>query len=128
MLYSNSLTSQKRLSRQGLSFVEFVGCLAALGGGMVIGSMYLGLDVKAMAVGVLEKADISVPEVLKEAALPTSDEAAPSDSTSEEPSAVSESEGSEINIDSPTSDTGDPTAESGETSANGIWIERPKDN
>lgn len=57
-------------SRQGLSFVEFVGCLTALGGGIAIGAVYLGLDVKTMAVGVLEKADIQVPAILAEDARP----------------------------------------------------------
>ena len=48
----------------GISIVEFVGCLAALGGGVVLGSLYLGVDVKAMAVDLLEKADINVPVTL----------------------------------------------------------------
>jgi len=51
-------------SSRGVSFIEFVGCLAAMGGGLVLGSIYLGLDVKAMAVGILEKADIEVPAIL----------------------------------------------------------------
>ncbi len=55
-----------RRSTRGISVVEFVGCLAALGGGIVLGSIYLGVDVKAMAAGILEKADISVPAVLTE--------------------------------------------------------------
>ena len=55
-------------SRRAVTFVEFVGCLAALGGGLVLGSLYLGVDVKAMAVGVLEQADIEVPEILSTAA------------------------------------------------------------
>jgi len=47
-----------------VSVVEFVGCLVALGGGIVIGSMYLGVDMRAVAVGVLEKADNEVPAVI----------------------------------------------------------------
>ena len=50
-------------SRRGVSFAEFVGCLIALGGGVVLGSIYLGVDVKAMAIVILEKADIEVPAV-----------------------------------------------------------------
>lgn len=53
-----------RRNRSGISVVEFVGCLAALGGGVVLGSLYLGVDVKAMAVDLLEKADIDVPVTL----------------------------------------------------------------
>lgn len=53
-----------RRFRSGISIVEFVGCVAALGGGVVLGSLYLGVDVKAMAVGLLEKADIDVPASL----------------------------------------------------------------
>lgn len=52
------------VSRRGISAVELVGCLAALAGGLVLGSVYLGVDVQAMAVGVLEKADIEVPAIL----------------------------------------------------------------
>jgi hypothetical protein len=36
--------------RNGISFFEFVGCLAALSGGVAIGAMYLGVDVKRAAV------------------------------------------------------------------------------
>lgn len=70
--------------RRGISIVEFVGCLAALGGGVVLGSMYLGVDVKAMAVGILEKADISVPAILDEAA-PTTTEATLEDEPAGDP-------------------------------------------
>lgn len=68
---------------KGISVVEFVGCLAALGGGIVLGSMYLGVDVKAMAVGVLEKADINVPAVLSEGTSEGSETTQPTDSQAE---------------------------------------------
>ena len=44
--------------QRGLSFLEFVGCLFAMCGGVVLGSMYLGIDVQQMAVGVLEQAQV----------------------------------------------------------------------
>lgn len=48
-------------TRRGLSFVEFTGCLLALGSGVVLGSMYLGVDMKTMLVGILERADVIDP-------------------------------------------------------------------
>ncbi len=50
-----------RKSYGGLSFVEFLGCLAAVAGGVAFGSMYLGIDMKTMAIGVLEKAELIEP-------------------------------------------------------------------
>ncbi len=47
--------------QRGLSFLEFVGCLFAMSGGVVLGSMYLGIDVQKMAVGVLEQAQVVAP-------------------------------------------------------------------
>ena len=47
--------------RRGLSFVEFVGCLLAMGSGLVGGSFYLGVDVKTMFVGILERAELVDP-------------------------------------------------------------------
>jgi hypothetical protein len=47
--------------RRGLSFVEFVGCLLAMGSGLVGGSLYLGVDVKTMFVGILERAELVEP-------------------------------------------------------------------
>lgn len=59
---SMRLTSNKILrQRRGLSFVEFMGCLVAMTGGVVLGSMYLGVDVQKMAVGVLEQAQVIQP-------------------------------------------------------------------
>jgi hypothetical protein len=40
-------------ARRGLSFVEFVGCVFAITGGVALGSMYLGVDVEEAAVDVL---------------------------------------------------------------------------
>lgn len=45
-------------SRKGLSFVEFAGCICALGGGVALGSFYLGVDMKTMCATVLEQAEI----------------------------------------------------------------------
>jgi hypothetical protein len=47
--------------QRGLSFLEFIGCLFAMCGGVVLGSMYLGIDVRQMAVGVLEQAQVIAP-------------------------------------------------------------------
>ena len=58
------LNDRRGFARRGVSFVEFLGCLIALGGGLVLGSMYLGIDMQATAVGILEKADIQVPALL----------------------------------------------------------------
>ncbi|MEM9658492.1 MAG: hypothetical protein AAF961_09035 [Planctomycetota bacterium] len=45
------------LLRPGLSVVEFVACLCALAGGLALGSLYLGVDLKAVAVSALEAAE-----------------------------------------------------------------------
>jgi hypothetical protein len=59
---SMRFTNNKSLrQRRALSFVEFMGCLVAMTGGVVLGSMYLGLDVQKMAVGVLEQAQVIQP-------------------------------------------------------------------
>lgn len=76
-----SKTKRNVPSRRGVTFIEFVGCLAALGGGIVIGSIYLGVDVQAMAVGILEKADIEVPAILNAEA--SSGEESPADESAE---------------------------------------------
>lgn len=49
-------------TRRGLSFLEFVGCLVALVGGVALGAMYLGIDVAAMAVGAIEKSELAPDE------------------------------------------------------------------
>ena len=123
-----------QLSRNGLSFVEFVGCLAALCGGVVLGSMYLGVDIKSMAVSVLQRSQIVDPEVFGSATdspeqatadgeetteeLSTSDEAAetPGESTTDLPvdseqtvsDAVAEPTDSELE---PTGETSAPPVE-----------------
>lgn len=48
-------------SRRGLSFFEFTGCLFAVIVGAVLGAMYLGIDVKGVALSVLEKTELIEP-------------------------------------------------------------------
>jgi hypothetical protein len=45
--------------RGGLSFLEFMGCFSAMIGGVAIGSMYLGIDLKATLLAVLNHAQTS---------------------------------------------------------------------
>jgi hypothetical protein len=47
-----------RRARRGISFVEFLGCFIAVAGGVVIGSMYLGVDVQETAISLLERAEV----------------------------------------------------------------------
>jgi hypothetical protein len=47
--------------RSGLSFVEFIGCMFALSSGLAMGSVYLGVDLKTMCVGILEQAELVDP-------------------------------------------------------------------
>jgi hypothetical protein len=47
--------------RRAMSFVEFFGCFSAMVGGVVLGSMYLGVDVKEMAYAGLERAQLIEP-------------------------------------------------------------------
>lgn len=54
--------ARARRNRRGLSFVEFVGCILALGSGVAIGSVYLGVDMKTLMVGILERADLVDPD------------------------------------------------------------------
>lgn len=53
--------TRRSTHRAGLSILEFLGCLAALGGGLLLGSLYLGLNVKEMAYVVLEQAHVVDP-------------------------------------------------------------------
>ena len=76
--------------RRAISAVELVGFLAALIGGIVLGSMYLGVDVQAVAVGVLEKADIEVPSILNLNA--SAGKIATSEASAEEEATVGSSE------------------------------------
>lgn len=62
-------------NRRGLSFVEFVGCIFALGSGVALGSVYLGVDMKTMFVGILEQAELFEPDFFgTEAVADTGDE------------------------------------------------------
>ncbi len=54
--------ARPRRIRRGLSFIEFVGCILALGSGVAIGSVYLGVDMKTLLVGILERADLIDPD------------------------------------------------------------------
>ncbi|MEQ8210443.1 MAG: hypothetical protein RH917_11480 [Lacipirellulaceae bacterium] len=47
--------------RRGLSFFEFTGCFVAVIVGAVLGAMYLGVDVKGIALSVLEKTELIEP-------------------------------------------------------------------
>lgn len=47
--------------RRGLSFLEFIGCLAALGGGLAIGSIYLGIDLPTAGEELLVEAGVLQP-------------------------------------------------------------------
>jgi len=49
---------RNRVPRQGLSIVEFVGCLVALCGGVTMGSMYLGIDLQGAAVDALQSSQM----------------------------------------------------------------------
>jgi hypothetical protein len=53
-----SISPDLRRGRRGLSFLEFIGCLSALAGGAVLGSMYLGVDVKETTFALLERAQV----------------------------------------------------------------------
>jgi hypothetical protein len=46
----------RRAMRRGLSMLEFVACFGALTGGVILGSVYLGIDVKQAALVALERA------------------------------------------------------------------------
>lgn len=50
-----------RSLRRGLSFVEFMGCLVAMVGGVCLGSLYLGVDMQQMAIRVLQQAQVVSP-------------------------------------------------------------------
>ena len=58
--------------RQGLSFLEFIGCLIAVVGGMWLGAIYMGVDVQGLAFNALHEADLlqHVPEELRPVAPP----------------------------------------------------------
>jgi hypothetical protein len=64
------------MPRRGVSILEFVGCMSAMIGGVFLGSMYLGVDVKEMAYTALEQARVVDPRsdgAEKTAAEPSTD-------------------------------------------------------
>ena len=59
-----TVSRSTRHDRGGLSVLEFVGCLMALVGGVWLGAIYLGVDVRHVVFGALAEADLmdKVPE------------------------------------------------------------------
>ena len=53
------LKHRRSAANRGLSILEFVGCLSALAGGVILGSIYFGVDVKGILTEVVRRADIS---------------------------------------------------------------------
>jgi hypothetical protein len=81
--------------RRGISLVEFVGCLSAMIGGIVLGSMYLGVDVKEMTFSALERARVIEPRLKKSRPQPAAEETPPkpaSDERDQESAAPAEPE------------------------------------
>ena len=91
-------SSRKFRTQRGVTIVEFVGCLVALGGGVVLGSIYLGVDVQTLAAGILEKADIEVPALLREDA--QASKAAPAEEI------TTESQSLDLSSETPLDETG----------------------
>jgi hypothetical protein len=83
-------TLRRARQRRGLSFVEFVGCFIAMVGGVTLGSMYLGIDVKQMAIGVLEQAQVVTPGYFEQGTA-TAETAPPDDAETAAEFATSES-------------------------------------
>ena len=80
-----TLSRSTRRDRAGLSALEFVGCLMALVGGVWLGAIYLGVDVRHVVFGALAESDLmdKVPEQWRpvdpsEAQAPTTQELAES--------------------------------------------------
>ncbi len=61
MGYGQDTFRRNSRNRRGLSFVEFTGCLLALGSGVALGSAYLGVDMKTLFVAILERAELVEP-------------------------------------------------------------------
>lgn len=79
---------QRATSRRGMSFLEVFGCLSAMIGGVVLGSLYLGVDVKATALSVLAHAQIvSTPAKAEVAEKPAAQESSSSVSAPKSPDA-----------------------------------------
>ncbi|RIK75018.1 MAG: hypothetical protein DCC67_15860 [Planctomycetota bacterium] len=69
-------SSPSKRVRRGLSFLEFLGCFSALLGGLAIGSMYLGIDLKTTLLAVVQHAQgqpITIPKSQDSHAAPPAD-------------------------------------------------------
>ncbi len=103
-------------SRKGLSFVEFVGCLCALGGGVALGSFYLGVDMKTMCTTVLEQAEIVDPGYFSDKDSVASETETTVEQSAEESPVSLESVGtSEIGITTPIAESSDSPSASNES-------------
>lgn len=109
---------RRAFERSGVSILEFLGCLSALAGGVVLGSMYLGVDVKDMAFAMLEQAKIveprpkpSTPEAGAAAASPEAAAAAPEAPAADAPQTAPASAAA----DAPSSDAGTASTEAAST-------------
>lgn len=81
----------RRQFRPGMSVLEFVGCFSAMIGGVVLGSIYLGVNVKEMAYTALERAQvIDARQEPKEPAVAPAETSAPiaDDATTAAPTTV----------------------------------------
>jgi hypothetical protein len=97
------LKRRRDAANRGLSILEFVGCLSAMAGGVILGSMYFGVDVKGIVTEVVRRAERSSAAPAKSAPTPvvnsvaepsttqapTNAETAPQ-ATADEPAAVSD--------------------------------------
>ncbi len=50
---------------QGLSFVELIGCLTAIAGGLLLGALYMGVDVKTTTIALLKQSELIEPQWLE---------------------------------------------------------------
>jgi hypothetical protein len=57
-MLQNNHTPRSRIMRNGLSVLEFVGCAMAVIGGIWLGAIYLGVDVRHMAHTALSEAEL----------------------------------------------------------------------
>jgi hypothetical protein len=94
---SNRVT---RRARRGLSFVEFVGCIFAITGGIVLGSMYFGVDVEEAAVEVLRYAEL----------MPAEEESEPASQKIERPAAVASAASTKDGVEAPKPSSSEPPA------------------
>src|SRR5262245_50951277 len=104
-----------RSARQGLSILEFLACFSALTAGVVLGSLYLGVNVKEMALLALERAHIVDPRPKSEQ--PTDAAANSTSPVGEAPTALEPSIAADAALsvasesDAPSSSPEQPTAE-----------------